>query len=55
MEKKVSRKEFLRYLGIILLSLIGITNILNNLQQIINKSTQQTKSSRGYGMSAYGK
>lgn len=56
LQQDVSRKEFLRYVGIALLSLIGVASMLQNLNgavnpAAINKDTQTS----GYGASAYGR
>lgn len=59
MEQEVSRKEFLRYVGVGLLSAVGITNIIKNLSQPLQLPTAQQprvqKSTSGYGMSPYGR
>lgn len=55
LEQEVSRKEFLRYIGIMLLGLIGVTSMLNNLHTASNTSLQQAKPKTGYGASAYGR
>lgn len=63
LQQEVSRKEFLRYAAIALLSVVGVTNVLRNLQNVLgndigstNKLTaKQKEASGGYGMSAYGR
>lgn len=54
LQQEVSRKEFLRYMGLAFLSLIGITGILNNLDKLSSKNAKQ-KEINGYGSSAYGR
>ena len=54
LQQEVSRTEFLRFTGIALLGLFGITSLLNNLHTASTVS-QQTKRNAGYGMSAYGR
>lgn len=51
---EVSRKEFLRHLGIIGLTIIGVSSVLQNLEKL-GSSHQAKQQSRGYGSSAYGK
>jgi hypothetical protein len=58
LQRDVSRQEFLRYIGIAILGLVGIASMLENLHKAFGKSqpkqiSQQGKSS-GYGLSAYG-
>ncbi len=55
MQKEVSRKEFLRYLGLALLAVIGITNLINNLQNTLSGERQKKLQSNGYGSSVYGR
>lgn len=55
LEQEVSRKEFLRYLGIMFLGLIGVTSMLNNLHTASNTPMHQSKPKSGYGASAYGR
>ena len=61
LEQEIDRKEFLRYLGVGLLSLVGIMNLIHNLDHFLGtksktKTTASTsqKPSGGYGSSAYG-
>lgn len=56
LQQEISRKEFLRYIGIALLGMIGVTSFLNNLSNSLGQQTVQTKKeSAGYGYSAYGR
>lgn len=54
MKQEVSRKDFLRYIGIAFLSLVGIANVLKSLQANVEGSHTDSAGA-GYGMSAYGK
>lgn len=54
MKQEVSRKDFLRYIGIALLSMVGIANALKSLQANVENSPK-TSTGAGYGVSAYGK
>ena len=53
LQQEVSRKEFLRYLGIALLGLIGVAGVLQNLTGSLEKPNKQAPKG-GYGASAYG-
>lgn len=56
MQQEVSRKEFLRYVGIALLGVIGVTSMLQNLNKSLGEhATPTQKPSTGYGVSAYGR
>lgn len=59
MEREVSRKEFLRYVGVALLSIIGVTNFIKNLSQPLQLPATAPKQLdnklSGYGHSAYGR
>lgn len=55
LQQDVSRKEFLRYLGIALLSVIGVTSMLQNLQNAAQTPVQKQTNNVGYGTSAYGR
>lgn len=49
LQKDMTRKEFLQYVGGALLVAFGVTNLLKSLLQ-----TKPSQSSIGYGSSAYG-
>ncbi len=51
--KELSRKQFLQLVGAAILSIVGFTAFLNNLDKFANTQTRQ-KVKRGYGNSAYG-
>lgn len=55
LQQDVSRKEFLRYLGIALLSVIGVTSMLQNLQNAARTPIQKNTNAAGYGVSSYGR
>lgn len=56
LEKDMSRGEFLRYVGIAILSVIGVANMANNINKaIVVHKNSGSKQSAGYGMSAYGR
>lgn len=48
-QKEMNRRDFLRYMGSLLLAIIGVTNLLHTLKQ---HNTQQ--SHLGYGGGTYG-
>lgn len=57
LEQDMSRKEFLRYVGVAILGIVGVTNFANNVSKsvlVTNKNTTG-KNASGYGMSAYGR
>jgi hypothetical protein len=54
LQQEMSRKEFLRFSGVILLSIVGVTSTLNNLRAV-QTSTHQVKTGSGYGFSPYGR
>ncbi len=51
LQQEVSRKEFLRYAGVAVLSIIGVTGMLQNIRAV----QPQQKQGSGYGMSSYGR
>lgn len=56
MQQEISRKEFLRYIGIALLGMAGVTAFLQNLSGSFNQPKQvEQKKGSGYGYSAYGR
>lgn len=56
MQTEVNRKEFLKYVGVALLGLIGATTMLQNLNKALDhkKPGQKTQKS-GYGATPYGR
>ena len=56
MQQEVSRKEFLRYVGIALLGFIGIASMVQNLEKALSSHDKTKKSpALGYGNSVYGR
>lgn len=57
MQREVSRSEFLKFVGIALLGLIGIAGFLKNLHEIVPSQIADKKQPvpSGYGQSAYGR
>jgi len=50
----VSRKEFLRYIGIAILSLIGVASMLQNLAGVTPLKIEQEAKNSVYSSSIYG-
>lgn len=55
LEQEMSRKEFLRLVGVIILSVVGITSMLNNLQNVHKITERHVKTVSGYGYNTYGR
>jgi hypothetical protein len=57
MQREVSRGEFLKFVGIAMLSFVGIVGFLKNLHEIVpdNNASKKQLASAGYGRSAYGR
>ncbi len=56
LEKDMTRGEFLRYVGIAMLSIIGVSSIAQNVNKaIVVHKNGSAKNANGYGMSAYGR
>lgn len=56
MSAQMSRGEFLQYMGVVTLGLVGVTGLLKNLHHAIPKSARPIKSfATGYGRGAYGR
>ncbi|MBA3758094.1 hypothetical protein H0X10_00460 [Candidatus Saccharibacteria bacterium] len=55
LQQDVTRKEFLHYLGIALLSLIGVASMLQNLNSAVNTSTTKDTQNSGYSAGPYGR
>lgn len=58
LNKKMTRTEFLRYLGLMMVSVIGISTMLKNLSELDPKAKKTNKLSssgkRTFGSGAYG-
>jgi len=56
LQQEISRKDFLRYIGLALLGMVGVTAMLQNLTNTLSTSGKtEKKSDSGYGMSPYGR
>ncbi len=55
LQQEISRKEFLRYVGLSLLAIIGVTNLVKNLQSSLPGERQKAVKPAGYGASSYGR
>lgn len=58
LEEDVDRKEFLQYIGIATLGVIGVTSVLKNLDDIFGRRRIETNTVNrvsSYGSSAYGR
>ncbi len=52
--KEMDRKEFLLCLGIIVITVTGISGILKSLSGIISQKEHYSKQEKGYGSKPYG-
>lgn len=56
MQAQMSRGEFLKYAGVALLGIVGVTGLLRNLHHALPAQRQSSpKFAGGYGRSAYGR
>lgn len=56
MRVQMNRGEFLRYMGVALLGVVGITGLLKNLHHAIPKHAQPIRNlAAGYGHGGYGR
>lgn len=56
MTAQMSRGQFLQYVGVALLGLVGVTGLLKNLRHSLPAQRQQLpKFAAGYGHGAYGR
>ena len=54
-DKEMDRKDFLKYSGLLLVSVVGLKGILTALGTIESQTShQQTKVTRGFGGGKYG-
>jgi hypothetical protein len=53
-DKKMDRKDFLKYSGLILLSVVGLRSVANLLTKTDNQTISKNESSRGFGGGRYG-
>ena len=54
LQKQVSRGEFVQFIGIAFLSIIGVTSLMQNLQSLSHTKPAENRSI-GYGTNAYGR
>lgn len=54
LNSNMDRKEFLKYVGVSALTLIGVNAIIKSLQPGAAKTQNKSSSSGGYGKSVYG-
>lgn len=55
LQEELSRKDFLKYIGIALLSMVGVASFIQSLAGNFSKSTTTKKEIGGYGSSPYGR
>lgn len=55
LEKDVDRKEFLQYVGVGALGVLGITTVIKNLEELFGKRSNHQVQNAGYGSSPYGR
>lgn len=57
MQREVSRGEFLKFIGVAALGLIGVVGFLKNLNEIVppHMADKNQPAVGGYGRSAYGR
>ena len=55
MKHQVSRSEFIKYIGVAALGIVGVTSFLRNLHESVRPSTSRpAQQLSDYGMSNYG-
>lgn len=56
LQHEVSRGEFIRYIGVAFVGMLGVTHFIKNLHDNVKPKQQTiTQRSSGYGKSAYGR
>ena len=55
LQREISRAEFLKFSGVAILGVVGVTGFLKNLHQSIPTKTLQKRAVSGYGRSPYGR
>ena len=58
MQRQVSRGDFLKYIGVAFLGVIGVVGFLKNLHEIVpgkDNTSNQVSGGAGYGRSPYGR
>ena len=53
-QQELSRKQFLQYMGVAVLGIIGVTGFMQRLRTSFGPANK-TKADTGYGKSAYGR
>jgi len=53
-DKEMDRKDFLKYSGLVLLSVVGLKAVVNLLTQFNNPEELQDKATHGFGSGKYG-
>jgi hypothetical protein len=52
--KEMDRKDFLKYSGLVLLSVVGLKAVVNLLDKTDSRKISKNESSRGFGGGRYG-
>ncbi len=60
LDKEVDRKDFLKHVGVAIIAVAGVSTLMSNLTSLQGSSSTKgvnsgTKSTHGYGLSAYGR
>lgn len=56
MQREVSRVDFLKYVGVAFLGIVGVVGFIKNLHEVVPAHSSEKKhTSSGYGGSAYGR
>ena len=56
MKREVSRVDFLKYVGVAFLGIVGVVGFIKNLHEVVPAhANEKTHASKGYGGSAYGR
>ena len=56
MSREVSRVDFLKYIGVAFLGIIGIVGFIKNLHEVVPAhASEKSHRSSGYGGSSYGR
>lgn len=53
-DKEMDRKDFLKYSGLVLISVVGLKTVANLLLQSDSKKKLQQEATRGFGSGKYG-
>ncbi|HLA49169.1 MAG TPA: hypothetical protein VJY84_01330 [Candidatus Saccharimonadales bacterium] len=55
MNSEVNRAEFMRYIGVAMLSMIGVVAFVRNLHSLVPARNGKKRAISGYGGNAYGR